>query len=33
MKRRPTYPEIDREELPPGNPIHMAVPAGSGGRH
>jgi hypothetical protein len=25
MKRRPTYREIDREEVPPGNPIDMAV--------
>ena len=25
MKRRPSYREIDREEVPPGNPIDMAV--------
>ena len=25
MKRRPTYRAIDREEVPPGNPIDMAV--------
>src|SRR5882672_2764387 len=25
VKRRPTYREIDREEVPPGNPIDMAV--------
>jgi hypothetical protein len=25
VKRRPTYREIDREEVPPGNPVDMAV--------
>jgi len=25
VKRRPTYREIDREEVPPSNPIDMAV--------
>jgi hypothetical protein len=25
VKRRPTYRAIDREEVPPGNPIDMAV--------
>jgi hypothetical protein len=25
VKRRPTYRDIDREEVPPGNPVDMAV--------